>query len=207
MKKLIATGVAAASIVGGSFAVAAVSPLGVAGAQDDAPAEQSDDAHGPRGHIDAVLDSLVEDATITGEQRDAIVARFQEHRAEHRAEREERRAEHLSVVADALGITTDELAAQLSEGASIADIAGDDVDAVIAALVAEATARIDEAVASGELPQERADQLLEQLEERITDRVNGERPGPGEGHGRGRGRGPGPFGGPGGPVDGEDATA
>jgi len=102
----------------------------------------------------------------------------------------------LDVAAEALGITEQELRDALRDGSSIAELAeqrGVDLQTVIDALVAEATARIDEQVAEGDLDAERAAELKEQLEQRITDLVEREglaRPG---GHGRGgwgRGRGP-----------------
>jgi hypothetical protein len=104
-----------------------------------------------------------------------------------------RRLVGLSVAADALGVTEVELAEALRDGSSIADVAeeqGVDVQTVIDALVASATAAIDERLAAGDLDEEQATALKEDLKERITDRVNGEGFfGPGH---RGRGpRGPG----------------
>jgi hypothetical protein len=101
----------------------------------------------------------------------------------------------LAVAAGALGISEDELKTALREGDSIAEVAserGVDVQTVLDALVADATSRIDEAVADGDLDADRAAQLKEALPERITAFVSGEGPrGPGH-HGRG-------FGGPRGP--------
>jgi uncharacterized protein YidB (DUF937 family) len=97
----------------------------------------------------------------------------------------------LDVAAEALGISDDELEDALQDGQSIADVAterGVDVQTVIDALVTEATAEIDEAVADGDLGANQADTLKEELPERVTDLVNGE--------GRiGRGPGPGRIGG------------
>ena len=74
---------------------------------------------------------------------------------------------------------------------------------VIDALVADASAKIDEAVADGDLEADRAAELKENLPERITAFVNGElRGGPG-----GPG-GPAPYGhgGPRGPRDGSQPS-
>lgn len=209
MKKLVASSAAALSLVGGSFAVAAVSPIGSAGAQDEVPVEQPEDA--TPGHpvhsgvVSGVLDELVADGTITDAQAETIATRLQEADAELHEERsqarQERRAERLESLAGALGITTDDLAEQLEGGATVADIAGDDIDAVIAALVADAAERIEAAVADGSIDRARADEMLADLEERVTARVNGERPERPGRFGPGR-RG---FGGPG--ADVEDATA
>jgi hypothetical protein len=77
----------------------------------------------------------------------------------------------LAVAAEALGITEDELRTQIQAGTSIADIAtarGVDPQTVIDALVADATADIDEKLAAGDIDQARADELKANLTERIT---------------------------------------
>jgi polyhydroxyalkanoate synthesis regulator phasin len=98
---------------------------------------------------------------------------------------------NFDVAAEALGITEDELRDALRDGQTIAEVAsaqGVDVQAVIDALVAEATTRIDEAVADGDLTQEEADERTADLVERVTELVNnGELRGPGFGPGFGSG--------------------
>jgi hypothetical protein len=106
-------------------------------------------------------------------------------------------------IADALGMTTDELRDAIRGGQSIADIAKSknvDLDTIADTLVNDANERIDQAVQDEKLTQEQADEIKSDLKERITDLLNGELPDFGEGmHGFGgfRGRGMGP-GGPGG---------
>lgn len=93
----------------------------------------------------------------------------------------------LETAADAIGVTVDELRAALADGSTIAEAAAAndvDVQTVIDALVAEATARLDAAVADGRLDADRAEELNADLVDRITAHVNG------EGRGR-RGGGPG----------------
>lgn len=85
----------------------------------------------------------------------------------------------LDAAAEAIGITADELRTALEDGSTITEVAeanGVDVQTVIDALVAEATARIDAAVDDGSLDAERADELKANLVERITAHVNGEGP-------------------------------
>jgi hypothetical protein len=85
----------------------------------------------------------------------------------------------LDAVADAIGITEDELRTALQDGSTIAEVAAAndvDVQTVIDALVADATAHIDEEVAEGDLTEEEAAERKANLVERITARVNGERP-------------------------------
>lgn len=95
------------------------------------------------------------------------------------------RGEGLAVVAETLGLTEDEVVAALQSGQTIAELAGDQTDEVIAALVEAAEAEIAAVVESGRLSEERAATLLENLEARITAMVNGERPAgrPGGHHG------------------------
>jgi hypothetical protein len=76
----------------------------------------------------------------------------------------------LSKAADALGLTEAQLRTRLEAGDSLADIAeaeGVTVDAVVKALVDAATAKIDEAVAAGDLSAERAAELKDGLADRI----------------------------------------
>jgi uncharacterized protein YidB (DUF937 family) len=81
----------------------------------------------------------------------------------------------LDAAAEALGISVEDLRAALRDDRTIADVAeerGVDVQAVIDAMVADATAHIDEEVAEGDLDADRATELKEDLPERITDLVN-----------------------------------
>lgn len=81
----------------------------------------------------------------------------------------------------AIGISAEELRTALQDGSTIAEVAEAndvDVDAVIDALVADATAKFDEAVANGRISAERAETMKAALTERITAHVNGEHPGP-----------------------------
>jgi hypothetical protein len=85
----------------------------------------------------------------------------------------------LSVAADALGVTEDELRESLQGGSSIAEVADAqdvEVETVIDALVAAAQAELDERVAAGELDEERAAAIEAELVDRITAKVNGEFP-------------------------------
>src|SRR5262249_10146994 len=85
----------------------------------------------------------------------------------------------LDAVAKALGITTDELKTDLAKGMSIADIAKSknlDVNKGIDQLVADANAKIDEAVKNGKLPQDLANKLKDGIRSAITAFVNGDLP-------------------------------
>jgi hypothetical protein len=85
----------------------------------------------------------------------------------------------LDAAADALGMTTDELHDALHDGQTLAEIAaaeGVAVDDLVAAMVADATERLDAAVEAGELDEARAEEIEADLTERITAMVNGELP-------------------------------
>lgn len=92
--------------------------------------------------------------------------------------------EKLETAASYLGLGEAELREQLAGGKTLAEIAkaeGKSVDGLVQALVQDAKARLDRAVAAGKLRRERGDELAEGLEERITDLVTGELPRPGFG--------------------------
>lgn len=69
-----------------------------------------------------------------------------------------------------------EMGEALRGGASIADLAGDRAEELVADLVARGTERIEQAVADGRLDRERADGILSRVEERITARLEGGHP-------------------------------
>lgn len=127
------------------------------------PAERPD----PSTIMTTRLQGLVDEATITAAQRDAVIAALQAARPDSgerggRQERQGRRAEQrqasITTAASVIGVTTDDLKAALQGGQSIADVAtanGVDPQAVVDALVAQATS---------------------DLTQRITDMVNGVRP-------------------------------
>ena len=83
-----------------------------------------------------------------------------------------------AAAASTLGLTPEELKAKVMDGPqSIASVAGDQTDAVKAAMVAAVSAEIDQAVANGNFPADRADQAksrLPQLAERMVNRVPGQ---------------------------------
>jgi hypothetical protein len=133
---------------------------------------------------DAQLDQAVKDGTLTQKQADAIKARrkqsgrvlggpfggrpgfrgpgpgFGPHRGAHGA--------IVVDLAKALGITREQLHAQLHDGKSVADIAkaqGKSLDGVRAAVKADAKRRADQAVKDGDLTQAQADEMLSHLDD------------------------------------------
>jgi len=86
-----------------------------------------------------------------------------------------RKGPDLETAAMAIGISVDDLTNEFHAGKSIAQVAGEhnvDVSAVISAIVADHTARLDQAVAAGKLTQAQADARKADLTPRVTDLVN-----------------------------------
>jgi cell division FtsZ-interacting protein ZapD len=85
--------------------------------------------------------------------------------------------EGLADVADAIGISTDDLRAALRDGQTLAEVAeanGVDAQRVVDVLVENGTARLEAAVAAGRIDQATADERKASLPERAADLVNGE---------------------------------
>jgi hypothetical protein len=85
----------------------------------------------------------------------------------------------LDAAAEAIGIESEDLRQALMDGSTIAEVAeANDVDVqtVVDALVAEAEAHLDEAVADGRLTEDRAAEMKANLPDRIEAMVNGEGP-------------------------------
>lgn len=148
--------------------------------------------------LSEALAELVEDGTLTQEQADEVAATLAESdtlRGPGPAGGPRGPGAHLPLLetaAETLGLTEDELRAELADGATLADVAdqeGVEVDDLVDDIVAAATAQIEERVDAGDLTQERADEITADLTERVTTMV--EQGGPArDGEGGPRGRGP-----------------
>lgn len=98
----------------------------------------------------------------------------------------------LDAVEETLGLTAEEIKAGFDEGKSLADLAaeqGISADELADALVAQATERLDAAVADGKIDEDRAASAAEQLEERIDQAIEAEPFSLGRGIGRAENRG------------------
>ena len=159
---------------------------------------------GPRADFAAVLASLVTKGTITQAQSDAIVKAMDEARAADMANGPKGpkgpkgavgpdRAATLTLISKTLGIDEATIKSRIAAGETLAAIAGSKKDALIAALVADETKRIDAAVTAGKLTADQATKLKANLTAHVTEEVNSTRPmggkgGPGMGDKRGHGR-------------------
>lgn len=181
LKKSLVAGTVAASMAVGGVAGLVLGTPGIADATQTADAAVT--------WVDDALSGLVTDGTITQEQSDAVETALQDSRPERRPGRGHG-MRHLDAVAEALGITQDDLRTALQGGQTVAEVAAAndvDVQTVVDAVVDEHRQRLEEAVADGELTQEQADERLAAAEVRATAMVNGELPIRG-GHGHGPGR-------------------
>ena len=174
-KRLAAIGAAAAIGIGG-LTVAAVNPIGMAGAQGTTsttvPAADGARAH-RSGALDRALKDLVADGTLTEAQaakvKDAVTSQA---KAGHQ-HRKDRRADVLQVAADDIGSTPDEVKAAVKAGTSIADQAkakGIDRQEVDDALTEAMTARIEAAVKAGTITADRGAKAIARLD-KLVDKI------------------------------------
>ena len=144
------------------------------------------------GEITTVLASLVKAGTITQAQSDAITAALTAAHAAHEATKgpdhgamDENRAARETLIATTIGKTSAEIKSALASGQTLGAIAGDKRGALITALVAQETKRIDAAVTAGKLTAAQATTFKAGLSAHVTAQVDSVRPpmGPEMGHG------------------------
>jgi len=136
--------------------------------------------------LSALLSSLVTKGTITQSQADAVVAAAKAAEAARDALRPAKDGlkgvmkagldAKLVIVATTLGTDTKTVLTRLQAGESLATIAGAKKDALITALVADETKRIDAAVTAGKITAAQATTLKANLVARVTAEVNAVRP-------------------------------
>ena len=147
----------------------------------------------------AQLDKRVADGTLTAAQRDTIVSQLKTRVSNFVNGTGSRpgfgaRADVAGSMADTaasyLGLTREQLIAQLKSGKTMAQVAvaqGKSVDGLIDALVAAGTAQLDKRVADGTLTAAQRDAIVSQLKTRVSNFVNGSGGRPGFGAGGGPG--------------------
>lgn len=146
----------------------------------------------PSAAISTVLTSLVKDGTITQAQADKITAAITAARAAHEASEganrqamDEGRAAEQTLIATTIGKSVADIQSALASGQSLGAIAGDKRSALITALVAEHTKRIDAAVTAGKMTAAQATTLKAGLSAHVTLEVDAVRPAMGPGMGKG----------------------
>ena len=178
-RRWLGIGAAVVALAVGSLVVSTLSPFGLAGAQDNgapSPASTEPESDGAAADSEKKSD---EDC----DEKHKRLGRFKKGAGDR-----------LAPLAEALGMDADEVAEALKGGQTVADLAGDQVDEVIAALVQNMTEQIQAKVDDGSISQDKADEMIAGLEEKVTAFVNGERP-DGFDKGHKRGKGPRSFGG------------
>ena len=132
---------------------------------------------GPRAEVVAVLTALVTKGTITQAQADAITAALTAAEVARPAmplgaDKEAR----LALISSTIGVDAATIKTRLAAGETLAAIAGAKKDALITALVADETKRIDAAVTAGKLTAAQATTLKSTLSAHVTTEVNSVRP-------------------------------
>jgi alkylated DNA nucleotide flippase Atl1 len=127
------------------------------------------------------IDEEVQEGDLTAEEANERKANLEEritrlvNEGPQRGGPGHRRGPKLEAAAEALNLSVEDLREQLRDGRTLAQVAQEqnvDVQRAIDAMVADATARIDQKVQEGELSAEEANERKAELEERITRLVN-----------------------------------
>ncbi|MCH2438834.1 MAG: hypothetical protein MK182_06995 [Acidimicrobiales bacterium] len=177
-KRILQGGAAGGLILVGSVLLAIFSPIGATPAEPAAESQACEHAHQRPGEMRPRLDRG------KGHDMGAMGSMGRGHEmgeGHAMGEMGGRPAARMGAavggqVGEFLGMDRRELGEALRGGASIADLAGDRADELVADLVARGTERIEQAVADGRLDRERADGILSRVEERITARLEGGHP-------------------------------
>ena len=171
-KWILQGGAAGGLILVGSVLLAFFSPIGATPAEPAAESQACEHAHQRPGEMRPRLDMG------KGHDMGAMGSMGKGHDMGAKGARPAARmgAALGGGVAEFLEMDRQELGEAVRGGASIADLAGDRVDELVADLVARATERIEQAVTDGRLDRDRADEILARVEERITARLNGGQP-------------------------------
>lgn len=135
----------------------------------------------PEQALATILKDLVSKGTLTQAQADAVTAAAVAAKAAHDALHQmggkggplgADRAAIETLVSTTIGVDTATIKSRLQAGESLAQIAGTKKDALIAALVADETKRIDAAVTAGKLTAAQATELKTNLVAHVTEEVN-----------------------------------
>lgn len=132
---------------------------------------------GPVAALDAILSGLVSKGTITQVQADAVKAAVLSAAETAKANRPAKvggpdRAAMDALISSTLGIDSATIKSRLKAGETLAAIAGEKKDALIAALVAEHSKRIDAKVTAGKITAAEATSLKANLLSHVTEEVN-----------------------------------
>lgn len=169
--------------------VAMAVAVGLALTAGSAIAASAHGGRGPGGNLDGVLTGLKDKGTLTQSQIDAIKKAIEDQRASHHASKVAEAKEFQNLITTTIGLDSATITTRLKAGESLGAIAGAKRQALIDALIAFHTKRIDQGVTDGKLTAEQAKTLKAGLSASVTffvDRVPGSLGGKGRGPGFGR---------------------
>ena len=183
-KKVVAVAITTVALTVGSFGVAQASQKSTKATRTSISFVGNPNQAGKpdrSAELSALLSTLVSKGTITQAQADAIVAAAKSAEAARDALRPAKgmkgdRAAKLALIESTLGTDTKTVLTRMQAGESLATIAGAKKDALITALVADETKRIDAAVTAGALTAAQATTLKANLVAHVTAEVNAVRP-------------------------------
>ena len=182
-KKVIAVVVTTLALTAGSIGVAGAASRA---SQKVSVTKSSTKVAGQKGvapeqALATILKDLVSKGTLTQAQADALTAAVTAAKAAHDATHQmggkggplgADRAAIETLVSTTIGVDTATIKSRLQAGESLAQIAGAKKDALIAALVADETKRIDAAVTAGKLTAAQATEMKTNLVAHVTEEVN-----------------------------------
>ncbi|MGZ8754772.1 MAG: hypothetical protein ACXW15_06245 [Acidimicrobiia bacterium] len=175
MRKTIAALAAAAILLGGFSVALVVQSPDVAAAQE---VTSTDPEVTAPATLEDVLADLVTDGVITEDQSAQIATALRERIGAFEGHHGRfDRGVRLETVAEEIGIDVATVRDALGDGQTIAEVAaanGSSAEGVVAALVTEMNANLDQAVADGKLTTEQADEIRADVPDRIAAMVNGE---------------------------------
>lgn len=156
--------------------VAMAVAVGLALTAGSAIAASAHGGRGPSGNLDGVLTGLKDKGTLTQSQIDAIKKAMEEQRTSQHAAREAEAAEFQKLITTTIGLDSATITTRLKAGESLGAIAGAKRQALIDALIAFHTKKIDQGVTDGKLTAAQATTLKAGLSASVTffvDRVPG----------------------------------
>jgi len=166
--------------------VAMAVAVGLALTAGSAIAAAAHGGRGPGGNLDGVLTGLKDKGTLTQSQIDAIKKALEDQRTSEQAARVAEATEFQKLITTTIGLDSATITTRLKAGESLGAIAGAKRQALIDALIAFHTKKIDQGVTDGKLTAAQATTLKAGLSASVTffvDRVPGSLGGRGHGPG------------------------
>jgi len=160
--------------------------VGLALTAGSAIAAAAHGGRGPGGNLDGVLTGLKDKGTLTQSQIDAIKKALEDQRTSEQAARVAEATEFQKLITTTIGLDSATITTRLKAGESLGAIAGAKRQALIDALIAFHTKKIDQGVTDGKLTAAQATTLKAGLSASVTffvDRVPGSLGGRGHGPG------------------------